>query len=266
MNRLEGRFAAGQITGGRENQEDDYGLIEGGGIDAGGSEVLLLADGMGGHVSGDTASRTIVKTFVETYNRTDGPVTARLRASLAAANNALADETSRNPELAGMGATVAAAAVSQHGLEWVSVGDSPLWLFRDGRLRRLNEDHSMAPVLASLVAAGRMTEKQAATDSNRHALRSAVTGDEVHLIDVPSRPVSVRRSDRVLLASDGLMTLKEEEIARILREVYDMPLDDAVGSLMEAVKAAGDPYQDNTTVLLYAPEADSGVDTPSDSA
>ena len=108
MNRLEGRFAAGQITGGREYQEDDYGLIEGGG-----NEVLLLADGMGGHVSGDTASRTIVKTFVETYNRTDGPVTDRLRACLEAANNALADETSRNPELAGMGATVAAAAVSQ---------------------------------------------------------------------------------------------------------------------------------------------------------
>ncbi len=98
MIRLEGRFAAGQITGGREYQEDDYGLI-----DAGGSEVLLLADGMGGHVSGDTASRTIVETFVDTYNRTEGPVTDRLRACLEAANNALADETSRNPELDGMG-------------------------------------------------------------------------------------------------------------------------------------------------------------------
>ena len=118
------------------------------------------------------------------------------------------------------------------------------------------------PCWRSLVAAGRMTEKQAATDSNRHALRSAVTGNEIHLIDVPSRPVSVRRSDRVLLASDGLMTLKEEEIARILREVYDMPLDDAVGSLMEAVKAAGEPYQDNTTVS----EADWGEDTTPDSA
>lgn len=261
MNRLEGRFAAGQITGGREYQEDDYGLIEGGGIDAGGSEVLLLADGMGGHVSGDTASKTIVKTFAETYNRTGGPVTGRLRACLEAANNALADETSRNPELDGMGATVAAAAASQRGLEWISVGDSPLWLFREGRLRRLNEDHSMAPMLASLVAAGRMTEKQAAMASNRHVLRSAVTGDEIRLIDVSSRPVAVRKNDRVLLASDGLMTLKEEEIARILREMNGMPLDDAVGSLIEAVEAAGDPYQDNTTILLYAPEADSGEDT-----
>ncbi|MDE2888500.1 MAG: protein phosphatase 2C domain-containing protein [Gemmatimonadota bacterium] len=263
MSRLEGRFAAGQITGDRDCQEDDYGLIEGGG--PGAADVLLLADGMGGHVSGDTASRMIVKTFVETYNRMDGPVTDRLRACLHAANDALADATGKNPELNGMGATVAAAAVSQCGLEWISVGDSPLWLFRAGRLRRLNEDHSMAPVLENLVAAGRMTAKQAEMDANRHALRSAVTGEEIHLIDVSSRPVAVRKSDRVLLASDGLTTLKEEEISRILQETNDAPLDDAVSSLMEAVEAAGDPYQDNTTVLLYAPEADSGEDmTPED--
>ena len=96
------------------------------------------------------------------------------------------------------------------------MGDSPLWLFRDGRLRRLNADHSMAPVLASLVAAGRMTAEQAATDSKRHALRSAVMGDAIHLVDVSSQPVAVRKTDRLLLASDGLMTLVDEEIERIL--------------------------------------------------
>ena len=83
-----------------------------------------------------------------------------------------------------------------------------------------------------------------------------------------SRPglSAVRKSDRVLLASDGLMTLREEEIACILREMNDSPLDNAVDSLLKAVEAAGDPFQDNTTVLLYVPETDSGVDTPSDSA
>ncbi len=258
MNRLEGRFAAGQITGDRDYQEDDYGLIEGGGPDADGADVLLLADGMGGHVSGDTASRMVVNAFVETYGRTEGQIADRLRACLFAANDALADATRRNPELTGMGATVAAAVVSQRGLEWISVGDSPLWLFRDGRLHRLNADHSMAPVLENLVKVGRMTEKQAAMDSNRHALRSAVMGDEIHLIDVSPQPVAVRNGDRVLLASDGLMTLKDEEIARILRGMSDRPLNDAAGSLMDAVEAADEPYQDNTTVLLYAPAPDSG--------
>ena len=256
MNRLEGRFAARQIPGGREYQEDDYGLIERGDTDVDGGEVLVLADGMGGHVSGDTASRTVVKTFVETYPGTDGPVTDRLRACLTAANDALTDATSENPEMKGMGSTVVAAVVSRDGLDWISVGDSPLWLFRDGRLRRLNADHSMAPVLASLVAAGRMTAEQAATDSKRHALRSAVMGDEIHLVDVSSQPVAVRKTDRLLLASDGLMTLEDEEIERILCDNRTASLDDVASALIHAVEAAEWPYQDNTTVLLYAPEAD----------
>ncbi len=261
MDLLDGRFAAQQIPGAREYQEDDYGLIEPGDPDADGSEVLLIADGMGGHVSGDTASRTVVKTFVETYHSTDGPVPDRLRTCLNAANGSLAEAIKENPELEGMGSTVVAAVVSQHGLDWISVGDSPLWLFRDGKLRRLNADHSMSPVLANLVAVGRMTEEEAATDPKRHALRSAVMGDEIHLIDVSSQPVAVRKSDRVLLASDGLMTLEDEEIAGVLQNMKDAPLSEVAEALIYAVEEAGRPNQDNTTVLLYTPETDCGMET-----
>ena len=65
MNRLKGRFAAQQILGGREYQQDNYGLIERGDPDMDDSEVLVLADGMGGYFGGDTASRTVVKTFAK---------------------------------------------------------------------------------------------------------------------------------------------------------------------------------------------------------
>ena len=259
-----GRFAAQQIPGGREYQEDDYGLIEPGDPDADGSEVLLIADGMGGHVSGDTASRTVVKTFVETYHDTDGPVPDRLRACLNAANDALAEAIKENPEFEGMGSTMVVAVVSQHGLDWISVGDSPLWLFRDGKLRRLNADHSMSPVLANLVAVGRMTEEEAATDPKRHALRSAVMGDEIHMIDVSSQPVAIRKSDRLLLASDGLMTLEDEEIAGILQDMQDATLSEVVEALIHAVEEVGHPNQDNTTVLLYTPEANCGMETVPD--
>ena len=265
MDLLDGRFAAQQIPGGREYQEDDYGLIERSDPDI--DEVLLLADGMGGHVSGDTASRMVVKTFVEIYHSTDGPVPDRLRACLNAANDALAETIKENPKLEGMGATVVAAVVSQHGLDWINVGDSPLWLFRDGKLRRLNADHSMAPVLANLVAVGRMTEEEAATDPKRHALRSAVMGDEIHMIDVSSQPVAIRKGDRLLLASDGLMTLEDEEIAHILQNRQDATLSEVVEALIHAVEEVGNPNQDNTTVLLYAPETDCGVETlPVDAA
>ena len=243
MNRLEGRFAAQQIPGGREYQEDDYGLIERGDPDTDGGEVLLLADGMGGHVSGDTASRMVVKTFAETFHDTEGPIPDRLRACLTAANDALAEATDENPELKGMGSTVVAAVISQHGLDWISVGDSPLWLFLNGKLHRLNADHSMAPVLANLVAVGRMTEEEAATDSNRHALRSAVMGDEIHLIDVSSQPIAIRKSDRLLLASDGVMTLEDEEIARIIENKHDAPLEEVAEALIHAVEESDVPIR-----------------------
>ncbi len=258
MNRLEGRFAARQIPGGREYQEDDYGLIESGASDR--DEVLVIADGMGGQVSGDTASHTVIKTFIETYSDTTGLISDRLRACLKAANDALASAIDAHPALAGMGTTVVAAVISQRGLEWISVGDSPLWLFREGQLRRLNADHSMAAVFADLVAVGRMTEEEAATDPKRHALRSAVMGDEIHLIDVSSQPVALKRGDRVILASDGLLTLADGEIARILQTMQDAPLSEIAEALIQAVEDAAHPHQDNTTVLLYTPDADKGVD------
>ncbi len=255
----DGRFAALQISGKRAYQEDDYGFIARGTADRNGNEMLVVADGMGGHVSGDTASGTVVRTFFETFPNATGPIPDRLCACLEAANNALAAAIDANPQLDGMGTTVVAVVVSQRMLEWISVGDSPLWLFQDGQLRRLNADHSMAAVFAEWVAAGRITEEEAATDPKRHALRSAVMGDDIHLTDVSSQPVELKKSDWILLASDGLLTLAEREIERILQNMQDAPLSEVTEALIQAVEAVGHPHQDNTTVLLYTPEADRDV-------
>ena len=255
MNELDGRFAARQIPGKREYQEDDYGLLDGRDLGIDGSEhsMLLVADGMGGHVGGATASGLLSKTFVEVYPQASGPVVDRLRDCLEAANKAIADAIGENPELDSMGSTLVAAVVASEGLNWISVGDSPLWLFREGKLERLNADHSMAPVLADLVSTERMTAEEAAQDPSRHSLRSAVMGDDIHLVDVSSQPVAVQKGDRLLLASDGLMTLSDQEIANILKKTQDAPLEDSAAALIQAVEDAEHPQQDNTTVLLYAP-------------
>ena len=258
MNKLDGRFAARQIPGKREYQEDDYGLLDGRDLGLDGSEhsMLLVADGMGGHVGGATASGLLSKTFVEVYPQTSGPIVDRLRDCLEKANNAIAEAIAENAELDSMGSTLVAAVVASEGLHWISVGDSPLWLFRKGQLERLNADHSMAPVLADIVAKGDMTEEEAARDPRRHSLRSAVMGDEIHLIDASSQPVVVEQGDRLLLASDGLLTLSAQEIADILKKTQDAPLEDSAAALIQAVEAAEHPYQDNTTILLYAPTED----------
>ncbi len=261
MNELDGRFAARQIPGQRDYQEDDYGLLDGRdlGLDGREHSMLLVADGMGGHVGGATASGLLSKTFVEAYSQATGPIVDRLRTCLDEANAALASAIAENPELDSMGSTLVAAVVSGEGLNWISVGDSPLWLFRGEQLERLNADHSMAPVLADLVATGRMTAEEAAQDSSRHSLRSAVMGDDIAMIDVSSQPVTVQPGDRVLLASDGLMTLSDQEISAILVQTQDAPLEDSVAALIQAVEAADHPHQDNTTVLLYEPAE--GTDT-----
>ena len=261
MNELGGRFSARQIPGDREYQEDDYGLLDGRDLGIDGSEhtMLLVADGMGGHVGGATASGLLSKTFVKAYPQATGPIVDRLRYCLEAGNRAIADAIAENPELDSMGSTLIAAVVSSEGLNWISVGDSPLWLFREGQLERLNADHSMAPVLSDLVATGRMTEKEAARDPGRHSLRSAVMGDDIHLVDVSSQPVGVEKGDRVLLASDGLMTLCDGEIEDILKEMQDAPLEDCAAALIQALEAAEQPHQDNATVLLYTPAEETGL-------
>ena len=255
MNAFDGRFAAVQITGKRDYQEDSLGLFDGRdlGLDDSEHALLLVADGMGGHVGGAIASDLLRKTFVEAYPRSCSPIVDHLRDCLAAANEAIAAAVAANPALDSMGSTLVAAVVTSEGLDWISVGDSPLWLFRAGQLSRLNADHSMAPVLADLVAAGRMTAEQAARHPSQHSLRSVVMGDEIHLIDVSSQPVALEQGDRVVLASDGLLTLSDQEIAEILKKTRDAPLEDSAAALIQAVEEVEHPYQDNATVLLYAP-------------
>ena len=250
-----GRCAARQIRGKRRHQEDDYGFLDACalGKDPHEHSLVLVADGMGGHVGGATASGLLREIFVEAYPRASGPITDRLQGCLQAANAAMAEAITRDPDLDSMGSTLVAAVVSSQGLHWISVGDSPLWLFRKGTLERLNADHSMTPVLADLVATGRMTEEEAGRDPSRHALRSAVMGEEIHLIDVSPGPVLVERGDRLLLASDGLMTLGDGQIAGILEETQDASLEHTAAALIQAVEAADRPQQDNVTLVLYAP-------------
>ena len=151
--------------------------------------VAVLADGMGGHTAGALASRMVCDSFISTYAGLNGARPERLLKSLTSANDSIAAQVRANPTLAGMGTTLVAAVFGNEGVEWVSVGDSPLLLYRRGEIALLNEDHSLAPELDRLAAQGKITHEQAKTDPRRHMLRSAVTGDELDLVDVSRRPL-----------------------------------------------------------------------------
>jgi protein phosphatase len=214
-----------------------------------GELLAVLADGMGGHAGGAIASRMACESFIAAYMASEGETPSRLVGSLDAANGAIAEKVRSNPALAGMGSTLIGVAFSDAGIEWVSVGDSPLMLFRRGELAVLNEDHSLAPELDRLAAAGKISLEAARRDPRRHMLRSAVTGDELDLVDVSRKPLKMAPGDYVLLASDGLQTLETEEIERIVSAYGEDGPSAVVGALIRAVEAIRDPHQDNTTVV-----------------
>jgi PPM family protein phosphatase len=221
--------------------------------------VAVLADGMGGHTGGALASRMVCDSFVSAYAGLNGERPKRLLKALRSANEAIASKVMANPILSGMGSTLVAAVFADTGVEWVSVGDSPMLLFRRGEIALLNEDHSLAPELDRLAAMGRMTVEEAKSDPRRHMLRSAVTGEELDLVDVSRKPLVLEPGDYVILASDGLHTLETSEIERIVAAYAEDGAEAVAGALIRAVEAIRDPHQDNTTVMAVRPLPDSGA-------
>jgi protein phosphatase len=257
--------ASHAIQGSRELQEDACAFAfpdtralyftSSGRVNGTGDLLAVLADGMGGHVAGAEASRVVCRTFIEAYSASGSKVAEgrRLKAALDQSNLAIAEAVARNRALEGMGSTLLAVLFGERGLRWISVGDSPLYLFRHRHLIQLNQDHSLAPVLDRLAAAGEILPEEAVAHPRRHFLRSALTGGPIDLVDLRSEALPLEAGDWVVLASDGLETLSHSEIANSLARHSD---GDAIGlarGLLSAVEAARHPQQDNATVMAIRP-------------
>lgn len=224
------RGEGSQHQGARPYQEDSWALRD----LADGSVLAVLADGMGGHKGGATASRLAVGAFIHAIE-----AGLLLAAALDAANRAVGEGVRRDPDLESMGATLVGVLVKGDVLHWISVGDSPLYLVSGGGIERVNADHSMAPQLDALVARGVISEREAAVHPARHTLREAVMGQPLTLIDEGRR--SLPAGACLLLCSDGVETLADSDIAAWAAR----PAEKLVG----AVLGARDPHQDNVTVI-----------------
>ncbi len=236
-----------QIQGRRRTQQDCAVCVPMGVA----RHLLVLADGMGGHAAGDVASSVAVTSFCGAFEAPGMPdePSERLMAALEAANCAIHDRAAAEPELTGMGTTLVAAVVEGRELRWASVGDSPLWLVRDGEIRRLNANHSVAGELAEQVAAGVMTAAEAAEAPGRAMLYSALVGGDIDLVDIPETPERLEPGDVVMIASDGVETCGPDELIGIVGNG-----DDAAAELVDRVLAAVEDreidYQDNATLIV----------------
>jgi len=180
-----------------------------------GHRLLVLADGMGGHQAGETASRTAVETIGAVFADFDHDPDAMLRGALEAANERVHQMAVDDPELRGMGTTVVALLLEAEGEAWVAhVGDSRLYRLRANVLEPLTQDHS---VVAELERRGLLTPDEAAVHPRRNEiLRSIGVQGEVE-VDVARLDLQV--GDRFVLCSDGLSGMVDDmEITTILAD------------------------------------------------
>lgn len=217
----------------------------------------VLADGMGGHNSGSLASTLVMsETFAQLKMKEklleEGNVNipATLQDAAEAANKRVTDHIESHDETYGMGSTLLATVIRRDKLYWVSIGDSPLLLFRHGALRQLNKDHSMAPQIDMMVKTGAMSEEVGRDHPDRNTLTSAISGGKIERIDCPTRPIALLPDDIVIAASDGLQFLSNSVIARTLKRAQNDKAVDIANALLNEVRQLEDPDQDNTAIVV----------------
>ncbi|MEO0772947.1 MAG: protein phosphatase 2C domain-containing protein [Pseudomonadota bacterium] len=240
--------------GQRVNQEDAIATDFAIGDDMG---FAVLSDGMGGHNAGEVASRVVVtEVFSELKfrsgrgNTIDGHVRDALLHAADVANACVGDVANEAPEARGMGATLVVPFFNRDELHWISIGDSPLYLHRNGQLRQLNEDHSMGPHIDMMVRSGMLTEHNGRYHPDRNCLTSVLVGRPIARVDCPEVPTHLMNGDIILVASDGVQSLPRQEIEKILERHCDDSSDRIATALLEAIEDRDDPEQDNVSYAV----------------
>jgi serine/threonine protein phosphatase PrpC len=208
--------------------------------------LFAVADGMGGALAGELASRIAVQALGELVE--EGSDEERLASTVRLANRRVAERASSDPRASGMGSTVTAALVGRHSVAFAHVGDSRAYLWRGGVLTRLSDDHSL---VAEWVKAGALAPEEAALHPQRSVITRALGAD--WQVDVDTWTTPARTGDVILLCTDGLTGFVDEAaIAAALAESDD--LDVVVHALVDAANAAGG--EDNITAVAVRLEVD----------
>jgi serine/threonine protein phosphatase PrpC len=204
--------------------------------------LAVVADGMGGYEGGQEASRLAVETLVEVYRDFGGDdPQAALVEALQAAHEQIREYSFAHPELRGMGTTCTAAAIVQDALHYVHVGDTRLYLIRDGQITRVTRDHSY---VGRLVESGMISPEEAENHPQRNILTAALGTNPDLIMDSPGQPEPLRPEDVLLICSDGLWGQVRD--SEILDAVENKSAEQTGRKLIELARERGGP--DNITV------------------
>jgi serine/threonine protein phosphatase PrpC len=210
-----------------------------------GEYLFVVADGMGGHAGGDVASAIAVKRIIETDRQfvSGSDAEFALHTALTAANAQLAETVFDHSELTGMGTTVSGLILVNGQVVIAHIGDSRIYLLREGELTQVTADHTF---VQRLVDSGRITEEEAAVHPRRSVLMR-VLGDVDATPEIDTSIMATQPGDRWLLCSDGLSSyVSHDKIYAAMSTIADA--DAAAERLVKDALDQGAP--DNVTVVL----------------
>ncbi len=208
--------------------------------------LVAVADGMGGHEGGEVASQLALDQLKEWKDRlaSASDLSEQLREAFGEAHRAVFQRGREEQNLAGMGTTLTAGWIQDDKLTLAHVGDSRAYLLRNGKLRQLTQDQTVAQ---EWVRRGRLSEDEAATSPHRHILLQAIGADTDDL-DIEVSTVQMRPGDRIVMATDGLYGMVHDADAiRDLLVSHPDP-DEACRALIDAANSAGG--EDNISVVI----------------
>lgn len=207
--------------------------------------ILAVADGMGGYIGGEIASRTVITKLAELNPILSNPELDHesredlLRTSIASMDSAIAEIGAQRPELVGMGTTLTSISLFNNYVLLLHVGDSRAYRVRGKKIEQISHDHT---VVQELVDQGRLTLDEIADHPQRSFLTQAIMGKENLTPILVAYPAA--KGDKYLVCSDGLTAVVDEgKIAQALQE----DLQSAVNTLVDLTYKNGAP--DNVTVI-----------------
>lgn len=245
-------LAAGETNVGtkRTHNEDNFAVLED-------DQLYIVADGMGGHASGEVASQLAIDTLRDFFKATSADPEAtwpykmdksrgyeenRLVTGIKLANLRIFEANQRDPKLRGMGTTIVAILIVDDGVLVGHVGDSRVYRLRDGKLEQLTEDHSL---LNDYIKMKRLTEAEIANFPHKNIIVRALGMKDIVKVDVVLDPP--KPGDLYLLCSDGLSgPVSDDEIRDIASSTHD--LKGVCSKLIERANQNGGP--DNITAVL----------------
>ncbi|MCK5254636.1 MAG: Stp1/IreP family PP2C-type Ser/Thr phosphatase [Deltaproteobacteria bacterium] len=220
--------------------------------------LFVLADGMGGHRAGDVASRIAVETVadnfktnklrkdhyvLEKYNKEFSKETNRLASAIGLASCKIYESAAKSPECHGMGTTIVSVLLSNNMMSMACVGDSRLYLIRNGVIRQLSNDHSL---VNEQLKSGLITEKESRNSRLRNVITRALGTDKSIEVDLDEE--MILSEDQILMCSDGLHDMLEDsEILDAVLNCSGKP-QKACDSLIKLANEKGG--SDNISVIL----------------